>query len=75
MDWNFKNSTQIWIFSVGRGNAAFIRTGLNQGFVLDMNATDFDVADFVEKNFVPKLDAYKKNKIARESGRRKVENG
>jgi beta-lactamase superfamily II metal-dependent hydrolase len=64
MDWNFKNSTQIWIFSVGRGNAAFIRTGLNQGFVLDMNATDFDVADFVEKNFVPKLDAYKKNKIA-----------
>lgn len=64
MDWNLKNSTQIWIFSVGRGNAAFIRSGLNQGFILDMNATDFDVAGFIEKHFVPRLDAYKKNKIA-----------
>lgn len=64
MDWSYKNSTQIWIFSVGRGNAAFIRTGLNQGFLLDMNATDFDVADFVEKNFVPKRSKYKENAIA-----------
>jgi len=64
MDWSYKNSTQIWIFSVGRGNAAFVRTGLNQGFVLDMNATDFDVADFIERNFVPKLDKYKENAIA-----------
>jgi len=64
VDWNYKNSTQIWIFSVGRGNAAFIRTGLNQGFILDMNATDFDVADFIEKNFVPKLSEYKEHKIA-----------
>lgn len=64
VDWSFKNSTQIWIFSVGRGNAAFIRTGLNEGFILDMNATDFDVAGFIEKNFVPKLDAYKEHKIA-----------
>jgi beta-lactamase superfamily II metal-dependent hydrolase len=59
MAWNWKSSTQIWIFSVGRGNAAFVRTGLNQGFILDMNANDFDPAAFVEKNFLPKLDTYK----------------
>src|SRR5882672_46528 len=64
VDWNLKNSTQVWIFSVGRGNAAFIRTGLNQGFILDMNATDFNVAEFVEKHFVPKLDKYEDNAIA-----------
>jgi hypothetical protein len=69
MSWNYKNSTQIWIFSVGRGNAAFLRTGLNQGFILDMNSNDFDPAVFIEKNFLSNLDAYKgddgkENKIA-----------
>ncbi len=64
MDWSYKNSTQIWIFSVGRGNAAFIRTGLNQGFILDMNATDFDVAEFIEQNFLHKLSSYKAHRIA-----------
>lgn len=59
MAWFDSLSTQIWIFSVGRGNAAFIRTGLNQGFILDMNATDFDPVSFVKKNLVPKLDLYK----------------
>ena len=57
-------STHIWIFSVGRGNAAFIRTGLNQGFILDMNSLDFDPAEFIKKNFVSKLDAYNSKKIA-----------
>lgn len=51
-------STQIWIFSVGRGDAAIIRTGLNQGFILDMNATGFDPAGFIKRNLVPKLDWY-----------------
>jgi beta-lactamase superfamily II metal-dependent hydrolase len=64
MAWESSLSTYIWIFAVGRGNAAFIRTGLNQGFILDMNASEFDVADFIKKRFVPKLDAYKGNKIA-----------
>lgn len=64
MAWRGSFATHIWIFAVGRGNAAFIRTGLNQGFVLDMNATDFDVAAFLKKRLLPKIDDYKGHKIA-----------
>jgi beta-lactamase superfamily II metal-dependent hydrolase len=64
MAWQDSLATQIWIFSVGRGNAAFIRTGLNQGFILDMNSLDFDPAEFIRKKFLGKLDAYNKRKIA-----------
>src|SRR6266516_1615237 len=64
MEWYDTFSTQIWIFAVGRGNAAFIRTALNQGFILDMNAADFDPAEFIKKKFVPKLDSYGGYKIA-----------
>lgn len=64
MRWDYSLDTHIWIFAVGRGNAAFIRTGLNHGFILDMNATDFDVAKFIKEKFVPKLDRYGQNKIA-----------
>lgn len=64
MAWKDSLSSHIWIFSVGRGNAAFIRTGLNQGFILDMNSLDFDPAEFIKKNFLGKLDAYKNKKIA-----------
>jgi hypothetical protein len=64
MAWQDSLATHIWIFSVGRGNAAFIRTALNQGFILDMNSLDFDPAQFIRKNFLRKLDAYKRNKIA-----------
>ena len=45
MAWQDSLATHLWIFSVGRGNAAFIRTGLNQGFILDMNASDLPVGD------------------------------
>jgi len=58
MAWQDSLATHIWIFSVGRGNAAFIRTGLNQGFILDMNASDFDPAQFIKKTFVKKLSRY-----------------
>lgn len=64
MAWNDSLATHIWIFSVGRGNAAFIRTGLNQGFILDMNATDFDPAAFIKRTFLRKLDSYGGNPIA-----------
>jgi hypothetical protein len=64
MRWDYSLDTHIWIFAVGRGNAAFIRTGLNQGFILDMNAIDFDVAKFIKENFEQKLDAYENCKIA-----------
>jgi len=64
VNWEYSLDTHIWIFAVGRGNAAFIRTGMNQGFILDMNAIDFDVAKFIKEKFVPKLDSYEKCKIA-----------
>src|SRR5260370_5065329 len=64
MSWQESLATHIWIFSVGRGNDAFIRTGLNQGFILDMNASEFDPAQFVKKKFVKKLSAYKERSIA-----------
>jgi ribonuclease BN (tRNA processing enzyme) len=64
MPWEYSLDTHVWIFSVGRGNAAFIRTGMNQGFILDMNASEFDVAKFIKDNFVSKLDSYSEHKIA-----------
>jgi hypothetical protein len=35
MSWVNSGCTFVWIFSVGRGICAFIRTGLNQGFFVD----------------------------------------
>ena len=65
MSWSDSLSTHIWIFCIGRGIAAFVRTGLNQGFIIDMGRSDdFDPAGFLEETFVEKLDPYKKNKVA-----------
>ena len=59
MGWENSQATHIWIFAVGRGIAAFVRTGLNQGFLIDMGASDdFDPAGFIKKTFVPKLSSY-----------------
>ena len=59
MGWSSSLTTHVWIFSVGRGNAAFVRSGLNQGFIVDMGKRDdFDPADFVKNKFVSKLDPY-----------------
>jgi len=59
MSWHTSSCTQIWVFSVGRGTAAFVRTGLNQGFIIDMGKNDdFDPAAFIEKEFIPKLAPY-----------------
>ena len=58
-------STHIFVFAIGRGSAAFVRSGLNQGFVLDMGGGDlFDPARFVAKHLVPGLNEYKGNTIA-----------
>ena len=58
-------STHIFMFAIGRGNAAFIRSGLHQGFILDMGGDGlFDPASFVEKNMLARLDQYKNNKVA-----------
>ena len=58
-------STHIFVFAIGRGSAAFVRSGLKQGFILDMGGGGlFDPARFVVKRLVPGLDEYKKNTIA-----------
>ena len=58
-------STHIFVFAIGRGSAAFVRSGLKQGFILDMGGGDlFDPARFVLKRLVPGLDNYKENTIA-----------
>lgn len=65
MPWENSYDTHIWIFSVGRGCAAFVRTGLNHGFVVDMaSADDFSPAEFVRKNLCNKLSKYKEFRIA-----------
>jgi hypothetical protein len=65
MAWQDSFDTHIWIFSVGRGNAAFVRTGLNHGFIIDMACSDeFDTAEFIEDTFCKKLTKYKDRKIA-----------
>ena len=65
MSWSTSLSSHVWIFSVGRGCAAFIRSGLNQGFLVDMGMSDdFDPADFIFRNFLNKLDSYRERKIA-----------
>jgi beta-lactamase superfamily II metal-dependent hydrolase len=65
MHWSDSLSTCIWIFSVGRGNAAFVRTGLNHGFIVDMGAANgFNPAGFVAQHFARHLDPYKNSRIA-----------
>jgi len=65
MSWSTSLQTYIWVFSIGRGNAIFVRTGLNQGFVLDMGGgTLFDPARFIREHFVPQLDKYQNAAIA-----------
>ncbi len=65
MSWSTSLQTYIWVFSIGRGNAIFVRTGLNQGFILDMGGgTLFDPATFIRTHFTPRLDKYKNTAIA-----------
>lgn len=65
MAWQDSFDTHIWIFSVGRGSAAFVRTGLNHGFIIDMACSDeFDPAEFIINTFSKKLTKYKECKIA-----------
>lgn len=64
MGWQDSFATSIWIFAVDRGNAAFVRTGLNQGFIIDMNSASFDPSGFIAQTFLPKLTPYKGNRLA-----------
>lgn len=65
MAWENSAETHIWIFSIGRGSAAFVRTGLNHGFIIDMACSDeFDPAEFIKDTFSKKLTKYKDFRIA-----------
>jgi hypothetical protein len=60
MPWKYPGCSFVWIFPVGRGNCAFIRTRLNHGFILDMaaGANGFEIGKFITKYFVPDLTSY-----------------
>lgn len=65
MPWESTMDTFVWIFNVGRGSAAFVRTSLNQGIVLDMACSpEFSTSDFILDNIHAKLNEYEGNKIA-----------
>ncbi len=66
MSWHTSMDTFVWIFSVGRGNATFVRTGMNLGFIIDMGCADggFDPAAFIKKHFAPRLTPYSDRRIA-----------
>jgi beta-lactamase superfamily II metal-dependent hydrolase len=65
MSWQDSFDTHIWIFGIGRGMAAFVRTGLNHGFIIDMGCSDeFQPAEFIRENFSTKLSKYKDFRIA-----------
>jgi glyoxylase-like metal-dependent hydrolase (beta-lactamase superfamily II) len=65
MAWQDSLETHIWIFSIGRGNAAFVRTGLNHGFIVDMACSEeFQPVEFIKDTFSKKLTKYKDFRIA-----------
>jgi hypothetical protein len=65
MPWNTSEDAFIWIFNVGRGSAAFIRTPLNQGIIVDISCSaEFSTSDFILDNLYGKLDNYEGHKIA-----------
>jgi len=63
--WAQTLQSYIWIFNVGRGLSIFIRTALNQGIMYDFGSSqDFSPTEFLKKNILPYLEAYKKCKVA-----------
>ena len=59
MGWETSLCTFAWIFPVGRGNSAFLRTALNHGFILDMGGGELvDPVAFIKTNFLKKLSDY-----------------
>ncbi len=65
MAWNQSTDTFVWIFNVGRGSAAFIRTPLNHGIIVDIScSSEFSPSDFILDNLHKALDPYEEHKIA-----------
>ena len=64
-NWKELLKSHIWIFNIGRGLSAFIRTPLNQAMLYDLGSSDdFSPLEFVEKNLLPHIDQYKNKNIA-----------
>ena len=62
---NLSANSHFVLFSIGRGNAGFLRTGLNQGFILDMGKSEeFSPANFVRRHLAPTLSPYRGKRIA-----------
>jgi len=65
MGWSTSNDAFIWIFNVGRGSAAFLRTPLNHGIILDISCNEnFSTSEFIVKNLCPYLSTYENRPIA-----------
>jgi beta-lactamase superfamily II metal-dependent hydrolase len=65
MGWSASNDLFLWVFNVGRGSAAFIRTPLNHGIVVDISCSEFfSTSDFLLDNIIGQLDSYENHKIA-----------
>ena len=65
MAWYTSNDAFIWIFNVGRGSAAFIRTPLNHGMIFDIACSkEFSTSDFILDNLFSKLTSYQDKRIA-----------
>lgn len=65
MTWDQSPDLLIWVFNVGRGNAAFMRTPMNQGIILDMaSSEDFSPTQHLRNKIIGKLNPYKNKRIA-----------
>lgn len=65
MAWHTSLDTHIWIFNVGRGLAVFVRTGMNQGFLIDSGSSaDFSPTEFIKEHLAPTLDKYDGHQFA-----------
>lgn len=63
--WANSLKTHVWVFSVERGLAVFMRTALNQGILYDCGCDDgFSPLGFVAQHLLPHLEQYKNKPLA-----------
>jgi beta-lactamase superfamily II metal-dependent hydrolase len=63
--WTKSEVTHIFVFNVGRGLCAFIRTPTNHGILYDIGTVDgFTPTDFLRDNIIPHLAKYEGNDLA-----------
>ncbi|KPK62354.1 hypothetical protein AMJ83_11195 [candidate division WOR_3 bacterium SM23_42] len=58
--WYDNSDCYVWLFNVGRGLSAFIKTPLNQGIIVDLGASrDYSPQEFIAREILPHLDLYR----------------